>query len=176
MLATANILLFLLVTVLLAAGQTSFWLQLFGSFPPPALWMPVLVYLALYRTAVKSVLLAYLIAIALTPTTTMPESLFMISCALTALGIQKLKNRIYWTTTTYFMMVAGLATAFFHLIYFTSTWVLNIYPITSPNIAGWIVQSFLTPLFAPLFVPIFRWIDLITQHTESAEVAGAYHS
>jgi hypothetical protein len=168
--------LFILSALLLAAGQTSFWLQLFGSFPAPALWMPVLVYLALFRSTITLVVLSHLLSIGLASATTMPEPLLMISCLAVGLSVQTFKTRIYWSATTYFMMISGIATLVFHIFYFISTWLLDSHPITSPSFSAWIIQALLTPLFAPLFFPFFRWIDAITEHTEPPEISGAYHA
>lgn len=170
----SNIALFVALALLLAAGQTSFWLQVFGSFPAPALWMPVLVYLALFRSTMMVVALSHLLAIALASATAMPEALMMISCLAVALSVQVFKARIYWSATTYFMLVCGGATLAFHIFHFTSTWLLGDHPLTSPNLSSWIIQSLLTPLFAPLFFPVFRWIDHITERTEPPEISGAY--
>jgi hypothetical protein len=173
-LLTTNVALFVLMALLLAAGQTSFWLQLFGSFPAPALWMPVLVYLALFRSTMMFIVLSHILAIALAAATTMPEALLMVTCLAVGLSVQVFKTRIYWSATTYFMMISGLATLVFHVAYFIATWLLDPNPITSPSISSWIIQALLTPLFAPMFFPLLRWIDAVTEHTEPPQISGAY--
>ena len=174
LLLLTNVFLFLLATLLLAACQTSFWLQIFGYFPPPALWIPVLVYVALFRSTMTAIVMSHLIAIALATSTAMPEGLMMVTCLAVALSVQVFKTRFYWTATTYFMLVCGLATLVFHIYHFAASWVLDDQPLTSPAISSWIIQSLLTPLFAPLLFPVFRWFDQITQRTEPPEITGAY--
>lgn len=174
LLLVANVALFLLATLLLAAGQTSFWLQIFGYFPPPALWIPALVYIALFRSTMTVVIVSHILAIALATSTAMPEGLMMISCLAVALSVQVFKTRFYWTATTYFMLVCGLATLVFHIYHFAASWVIADHPLTSPAISAWIIQSLLTPLFAPLLFPVFRWFDQITNRTEPPEITGAY--
>lgn len=170
----ANVFLFLAATLLLAAGQTSFWLQVFGYFPPPALWIPALVYIALFRSTLAVVIISHLMAIALATATSMPEGIMMTSCLAVALSVQIFKTRFYWTATTYFMLVSGLATLVFHIYQFIASWVISDHPLTSPALSSWIIQALLTPLFAPLLFPVFRWFDQITHRTEPPEITGAY--
>lgn len=172
LLLLVNVMLFILLALLLAAGQTSLWLQIFGYFPPPALWIPVIVYLALFRSALHLIIVAQLVAIALSSTTAMPEGIMMIACLAVGLSVQVFKARIFWTATTYFMLVCGLATLAFHIFQMLASWVVVDHPLTSPAISDWIIQSLLTPLFAPLVFPIFRWFDHITQRAEPPEVTG----
>ncbi len=170
----ANVILFLLATLLLAAGQTSLWLQIFGYFPPPALWIPGLVYIALFRSTMTVVIVSHLIAIALATSTVMPEGLMMISCLAVALSVQVFKTRFYWTATTYFMLVCGLSTIVFHLYHYAASWVVGDHPLTAPQLTAWTIQALLTPLFAPILFPVFRWFDQITNRTEPPEITGAY--
>ncbi|MDX9731813.1 MAG: hypothetical protein RBT63_08595 [Bdellovibrionales bacterium] len=173
-LLAANIGLFILATLLLASAQTSLWLQIFGYFPPPALWIPGLVYLALFRSTMMIVIVSHLLAIALATATAMPEGLMMISCLAVALSVQVFKTRFYWNATTYVMLVCGLATLVFHIYHFIASWILTDHPLTSPAFSAWIIQALLTPLFAPLLFPIFRWFDQVTHRAEPPEVTGAY--
>lgn len=174
LLLLANIVLFLLATLLLAGAQTSFWLQIFGYFPPPALWIPGLVYIALFRSTMSAVIVSHLIAIAIATSTAMPEGQVMVSCLAVALSVQVFKTRFYWTATTYFMLVCGLATLVFHIYQFIASWVITDHPLTSPSYSAWIIQALLTPLFAPILFPVFRWFDQITHRTEPPEITGAY--
>lgn len=167
-----NVVLFVLAALILAAGQTSLWLQIFGYFPPPALWMPIVVYLALFRSALHLVIVTQAMAIALSSATSMPEGLLMISLLGVALSVQVFKTRFFWTATTYFMLVSGLATLAFHLFHFTASWIFSDNPLTSPALSDWIIQALLTPLFAPLLFPVCRWFDGITQRTEPPEITG----
>lgn len=172
LLKLANVVLFILITLLLAGAQTSFWLQIFGYFPPPALWMPVLVYLALFRGTLETIILSHLVAIAISSATTMPIGFVLVSSLTVALSVQIFKTRIFWMQSTYFMMVSGLSVFVFHLAHFASTWLLGDIPLTSPAIADWIIQALLTPLVAPLLFPLFRWIDSLTQQNDPPEVTG----
>lgn len=167
-----NIALFVVTALILAGVQTSLWLQIFGYFPPPALWMPVLVYLSLFRGTLTTILLSHLLALALASATAMPDGLMMISCLGVALSVQVFKTRIFWIQSTYFMMVCGFSTLLFHILHFVSSWIFSEFPVTSPALADWIIQSLLTPLFAPVFFPLFRWFDAVTDREEPPEVTG----
>jgi len=171
-LLVGNVILFLFAALVLVATQTSLWLQIFGYAPPPALWIPALVYIALFRSTLMLIIVSHLMAIALSSATAMPEGLLMVSCLSVALGIQFFKARFFWTATTYFMLVSGIAVLLFHCVHFLASWVVGDHPVTSPEISDWIIQALLTPLFAPALFPVFRWFDSITQQSESAEIAG----
>lgn len=172
LLKLTNIALFILMTLLLAGAQTSFWLQIFGYFPPPALWMPVLVYLALFRGTLATIILSHLVALSISSATAMPLGLVMIACLAVALSIQVFKTRIFWMQSTYFMMVSGLSVFVFHMTHFASSWALSDTPLTTPAIGDWIIQALLTPLVAPLLFPLFRWVDALTQQDDPPEVTG----
>ena len=68
-----NVLLFLLMTMILATFQTSLWFQVVGYFPGPALWIPCLIYVSLYRSTLETVIFAYLTAFVLATMSAMPE-------------------------------------------------------------------------------------------------------
>ncbi len=172
LLGLTNVLLFVLLTLLLSGAQTALWLQIFGYFAPPALWIPVLAYLALFRGTLPTIILSHLVAISISSATAMPLGMVMISCLAVSLSVQVFKTRIFWMQSTYFMMVSGLSVLIFHITHFAASWVLGDAPLTSPAIGDWTIQALLTPLVAPLLFPLFRWIDALTQHDDPPEVTG----
>lgn len=157
----ANVLLFLLATLLLATLQTSLWFQIFGYFPSPALWIPCLIYVALYRSTLEVIIYSYLTAFVLASMTAMPEGVLMVSCLAVALTAQVFKRRIYWESASYILMVCGLGALFFQLYHFIASWVLGD-PITSPSVIDWTIEALLTPLAAPILFPVFRWFDRVS--------------
>jgi len=160
-----NVLLFLLATLLLATVQTSLWFQIFGYFPSPALWIPVLIYVALNRSTLETIIYSYLTAFVLASMTAMPEGVLMISCLGVALTAQVFKKRIYWVSASYIMMVSGLGALFFQLYHWGAAYVFGD-PLSSPAIIDWLIEALLTPLAAPVLFPVFRWFDRITDRVE----------
>jgi cell shape-determining protein MreD len=168
-LRVANLGLFVGTAMILAAIQTSLWFQVFGYFPSPAFWIPCLVYIALFRSTIEAIVFAYVCGLALSAMTIMPEGVMMVVCLALILSCQVFKNRFYWTTASYLMMVTGIAALGFHIFYLFSSYLIGDTPITSPNISSWLIEALLTPLFAPPLYPLFQWFDRITQRELTTE-------
>ncbi len=162
-----NVLLFLMATLLLATLQTSLWFQIFGYFPSPALWIPCLIYVALYRSTLEVIIYSYLTAFVLASMTAMPEGVLMVSCLAVALTARLFKERIYWVSASYVMMVCGLGALFFQIFHWAATYVLGD-PITGPAVIDWFIEALLTPLAAPVLFPVFRWFDRLTDRGDLA--------
>lgn len=168
----ANVGLFALAALLFGTVQTSLWFQIFGYFPGPALWLPCLIYVALFRSTLETVLFAYIIGFTLATLTAMPEGILMIVCVILALSAQLFKQRIYWSGSSYFMMTCGFAALLFHLAHWGVSFIVGDHPMTSPAVSDWLIEALLTPLIAPLMYPIFRWFDRITQREQSSEISA----
>jgi cell shape-determining protein MreD len=145
------------------------WFQIFGYFPGPALWLPCLVHVALYRTALETVIYSYLTALVLASLTVLPEENLMIVCLALSLSVQAFKRRFYWSSSSYLMLVCGLSSLAFHVYHFTLTFFVGTASISNPRISDWLIEALLTPLIAPLLMPIFRWFDKITNREQSIE-------
>jgi cell shape-determining protein MreD len=172
LLFASNIGLFALAVLVLGTLQTSLWFQIFGYFPSPALWLPVLIYVSLHRSTLEAVIFAYLTAFILSTMTAMPEGVLMVVCLALAVSIQLFKERIYWSTAGYFMMTAGLASLMFHVFHWSLSYLLGDQPLSSPQVMDWLIEALLTPLVAPLFPPIFRWFDQITGRETAPEASA----
>jgi len=167
-----NILLFVAAALVLASLQTSLWFQIFGYFPGPALWIPCLVYIALFRSTLEGVVFSYALGLALSAMTAMPDGLLMAVCLAVVLSTQVLKNRIYWTSSSYLMMVSGFAAILFHLYHWVASYILGDHPLTSPNIMDWLIEALLTPLAAPPLFPVFQWFDKLTNREPPTEASA----
>jgi hypothetical protein len=166
-----NILLLVIAAVVLASMQSSLWFQVFGYFPGPALWIPCLVYVALYRSTLEAVIFAYLLGFALSTMTAMPEGVMMIVCLALVLSAQVFKQRIFWPGSSYIMMVCGLAALMFNIFHWVTTFVLES-QTTTPAVMDWLIEALLTPIAAPPLFPVFRWFDRITQRDSGTDVSA----
>jgi cell shape-determining protein MreD len=172
LLRLANVSLFAFAILVLGTLQTSLWFQIFGYFPGPAFWLPCLIYIALFRSTLETVIFAYITGFILSTMTAMPEGVLMIVCVSVAVSAQLLKQRIYWSATSYVMMTCGLAALLFHLVHWCISYLVGSQPITSPEISDWLIEALLTPLVAPALFPMFRWFDRITQRDQSSEISA----
>lgn len=168
----ANVALFLGATLLLGTLQTSLWFQIFGYFPGPALWIPCLVYIALYRSTLETIIYAYLTAFVLATLTAMPEGTLMVTCLALALTAQVFKQRIYWASASYAMLICGLSALMFQIYHWGATFVIGDQPLTSPAVIDWLIEALLTPLAAPILFPVFRWFDHLTGRDPEADVTA----
>lgn len=167
-----NVALFLIATLLLGTFQTSLWFQVFGYFPGPALWVTCLIYVALYRSTLETVIFAYVTAFVLATMTAMPEGLLMVTCLALALSAQVFKQRIYWQGASYSMLICGLGAFFFHIYHWTASFVIGDLPLSKPQVIDWIIEALLTPLAAPILFPVFHWLDKMTNREQAPEASA----
>ncbi len=165
-----NILLFAIAGLILGSMQTSLWFQIFGNIPAPAFWIPILVYLFLFRRVNEAVPMMYFLCIILSTMTTISEGLFMLLCLALGLTVRIVKQRVYWPGHTYFMMVCGCAALLFHLYHMVGSMILEQTTISRPEILSWIIEALLTPLISPLLYIVFLWFDFWTEREQPAEV------
>ncbi len=160
-----NIGIFALVLLLLTSAQTSFWMQIFGHFPAPLLWLPIIAYVAINRSPLETIIVTQFFSLIMAPATVMPEGLLMICNLGVALSVQLFKTRIYWNSATYIMMVSGGSVLLFHLFHLVGSFLVrmpNYQPLTQPSVSDWIVQAMLTPLAAPPIMWLLHFIDRLT--------------
>lgn len=167
-----NHLLFVLATLILASLQTSLWFQIFGYFPGPALWIPSLIYIALFRSTTEAIIFSYVASVALSTMTAIPEGMLMSICLGLVLTAQLFKQRIYWSGLSYVMMTCGLASLIFHVYHWAATFIIGDTPMTSPQIMDWLIEALLTPLAAPLLFHVFAWFDQLTHRDPPSEVSA----
>ena len=154
-----NIFVFLLFALVAASLQTSLWFQIAGYFPAPALWIPVLVYVSMHRNAVEMLITIILIAAVLATMTTMSDGVLLMSCIILGVSARIFKERIYWSTYTYSMLICGLSAFFFHFVKWIAAIFLEEKHFFSPHVLDWIIEAMLTALIAPAFFKVFGWID-----------------
>jgi hypothetical protein len=93
-------------------------------------------------------------------------------CLALVLTAQVFKQRIFWSGSSYLMMVCGLAALMFHLYHWAATWLVGDYPMTSPQVMDWLIEALLTPLAAPPLFPVFVWIDKLTNREPPTEASA----
>ncbi|HRK06632.1 MAG TPA: hypothetical protein PLZ57_02590 [Pseudobdellovibrionaceae bacterium] len=167
-----NIAIFALVLLLLTSAQTSLWMQIFGYFPAPLLWLPIIAYVAINRTPLETIIITQIFSLIMAPATVMPEGLLMICNLGVALSVQVFKTRIYWNAATYIMMVSGGSVVLFHLLHMLGSFMVRMpdyQPLTSPSLSDWIVQAMLTPLAAPPIIWLLSFIDRLTGREMAVE-------
>lgn len=157
---------------LLAAFQASLWMQVLGNFPPPFFWLVVLTFVILHRHVGEGVLMVYLFSLSLCAYTALPFEQFLMSNMIGLVLILLIKNRIYWSSPNYFMLMTAAAAAFHFTSIFALSQFLDRNPLRSPELFNWTISSLMTILVS---IPIYRflkWWDRLTDRDELAESTG----
>ncbi len=163
--------LFLAALILLSTMQTSFWLQVFGYWPAPNMWIPVLVYFALYNQIIPLFWFIYLCFWVLSTLTLIPDGILILLIMSIGLFTRFFKRRIYWSGSTYFMLACSGASLLFNALHCILSLSFEADPMRSPQIATWLGQALLTTIPAFILFPIFQWFDKLTQR-ESTEASA----
>ncbi len=158
----SNDLSFLFSTSIMAGIGCSLWMQLFGDFPSPSLWITTLVFWSLYRRLEEGAVMVYLLTILLSTYTAIQWPLLLL-CNMTVFAVLSfIRQRIYTSGSLYFMLLCGGASFCFYLVHFVFSWVYDSNPITSPAWFYWLLEPLWTMLASfPLFI-LFRWFDKVT--------------
>jgi len=157
-----NIVAFTFMVLFLATVQSSLWFQIFGYFPSPAFWIPALIYVAIFRTTLEAVILSFLFALAISTMSSMPDGILVTTTMLLALSARTFRQRIYWNSNSYIMMICGVGALLFHLYFFIASMFFSEISMHSPQVLDWLLEALLTPAVAPALFKLFKWIDVLT--------------
>lgn len=167
----SNIFLFLLLALVCASFQSSLWFQMMGYFPGPSLWVSILVYISIHRKLVESLLVLILLSFIISPFTSMADGILLMSIFILGLSAKVFKQRIYWLSATYVMLICGSSVIAFHMI----KWILGIYIEEKhfywPYFSDWIIEAILTALLSPPLFKLLEYIDRMLNR-ETMDQAG----
>ena len=161
-LVISNYIVFILICFLLTGIQTSLWLQLFGYFPGPILWIPVLNYWAFNRSPMEAIIMSYLIVFILSTMTGMPLGIIFISVLACYGIIFLLKDRVLWSGPSHFTLSTAITGYSLPIIILVTSWSLENQPVTDFQFFNWILSPLLTALFSLFLYPVFIIFDRLT--------------
>ncbi|MGE0762027.1 MAG: hypothetical protein AB7N80_01990 [Bdellovibrionales bacterium] len=164
-----NYMLFTIVAILLAALQSSLWLQLFGWFPAPQIWLAVLTFWVLYRELWEGVLMMYILATVVSAFTALPFAHLLVINLLTCLSLAFAKRRIYWAGSTFFMLANGAAVLCLFVFTMLVSWRYDRNPIRDLSFFSWLISVLLTMLVSLPLHSIFSWFDRLTSKEHPTE-------
>jgi hypothetical protein len=162
-LLASNYFIFVIITTALASVQSSLWLQVFGYFPAPYLWLTVLNYWVMFRRPVKAVIMTYFVVYVLIAMTGMPLNMIFAVLITNFFIINFLKDRVLWSGPTHFMLACGTSALLLPVNILAFSMMLEANPIADFYFFDWILRSLLTALFSLPFFHIFSLIDKFTQ-------------
>ena len=149
-------LLFVLLTTLI---QNSLLPSIFGISTPIYLWIPYLIYWALYRKTGETVFMIYFITFNVASTSPLLVSYILIFNALIFLTLLFLKQ-IYYTSWTFFSIACFLTLILFPI----SLWILSQFMdgIAYFQFIPWIKGVIATWILSFPLLLFFQWIDHLT--------------
>lgn len=161
-LVVSNYIVFLLLCFLLTGIQASLWLQLFGYFPGPILWIPILNYWAFHRRPIEAVIMAYFIVYILSTMTGMPLSIIFVSVLACYLLIFLLKDRVLWSGPSHFTLSTAISAYTLPFVILVTSWAFEDQPIVDFQFFNWILSPLITALISLFLYPVFIILDRLT--------------
>ena len=135
----------------------------------PRMYIPLIVYLGLFRNPLEGILTIYAILISLSPTTSVALGQLLLNGLLIFLLLQAIKSRVFSPGPIYFATLTSVSS-------FINSFLWWFYDMTSsqvsvyfPAIHIWLLQSALSLLIAPLLFSLFGKLDLLTKKTPLME-------
>lgn len=161
---------FLVLSVGLISAQSSFWMQVFGNFPPPNLWILIICYWALYRSIWEAISLTYILTLLVAAMSAANFGILVATHLMILYMTHSFRSRFFWKSSTYFMLVTGTASLLFPILYFLLCSAFEAPGLTQFAFFEYILRSLLTALLATPFFAVFDWVDRMTQKELPAEV------
>ncbi|MCB0341924.1 MAG: hypothetical protein KDD59_06735 [Bdellovibrionales bacterium] len=163
---------FWICAIALTAFQSALWLQLFGYTSSPYAWITVLAFWSIYRSAVEGLAMAYLLTLTVAPFTAMSLDLILFSHVFLFFCSYMLRQRIYWTGATYFMLVCGFMAMLLPFAHLVGSWVLDDAESANFLFFEWIMRTLLTTLMGLPVYSLFVWLDRFTKKPLPQEARG----
>lgn len=164
-----NYLAFLIAFIFLGAFQTSLWMQLFGWFPAPYLWLTLLVFWVLNRDLWETIVMTYIIAAGAQGFTVIPFAHMLAICLLTVTAILVVKRRVYWEGSTFFMLASGAAVISFLIFSLLISWRYDQNHIQDITAFDWIITPLLTMFFSLPLHRLYMLLDRVTDKDRPTE-------
>jgi hypothetical protein len=164
-----SLLLFMAFTVILNGLQCGFWYLIFGSFPPPLLWLVALVYVSVTRTLWEATLMTYILTFVNSAFTAFPfEALLVYSLALMFM-LMLIRERVFWGGATFFMLMVGVASLTAPILFWIASRWFDKNPVFIPQIFDWLISGLLTMLFSLPAYRMFQFLDVVASQDAGTE-------
>lgn len=122
-----------LVFLFACALQTTVWPDWLGTFPPPPLWLLIILFLSLYRPEMGTILFLYFLGLLASSFTAMPLKMMLFSILILHIAVAVARERIFWSGVGYFVLAATSGVTVFHITY------LILSRLLEPEPAAWLV-------------------------------------
>ncbi len=149
----------ILLVILVACVETSFWYWLFAPVPSPMLWLSVVVAVMLYRTRIEGLIIIYVPSLFYFALSAEPLGFILFGLTAVYIFIKLLKDRIFIPSKMYFATVYAASILIFQIFVFLISILTEIKPHASPQVWKWIAQAFLAFIISPIFYPILEKLN-----------------
>lgn len=165
------LLLFLcLLTIVFGGFQTSAWYLLFGNFPPPQLWLVLLVYVAITKPLGPALILTYALSLCNSAFTALPFGVLLLLSLLTVIALIYIRTQFYWGGPAYFVVIVGATSFIWPVAMWIASRVYDANPITIPAIWDWLISTLMTALVSPPLYATLEWVERRWGEDRSGEI------
>ncbi|MCH2534777.1 MAG: hypothetical protein MK008_10085 [Bdellovibrionales bacterium] len=154
-----NFAFFLSTLLILTTLETSLWMQVFGTFPSPSFWIPVLVYWSIYRSHKQGLFMAYLMAFIISPLTALPLGMFLLTNLVLFEIAFFVRSRFYQPGVIYFTLVCGLITFSLPIVLLLLSWLIENKPLKDLQVFALFMKPLLTMLVCIPLSYLFMYFD-----------------
>lgn len=156
-----NSILYVFILILFIGMQTTLWYNWMGATPAPQLWLNLILFLILYRSALGAIFLSYLLGFIIAVYSAIPLStIWPILFLLVTIG-SFLRRRFFWPSTRYFILASALLCLGYQIIFYIVSHMFEHNP-TSVAFFARFTEIFLTAIVAAPQYWFFKWVDRMT--------------
>ncbi|MDE0119993.1 MAG: hypothetical protein OXM55_08320 [Bdellovibrionales bacterium] len=152
-----NYILMIIFILFIAVIQNSLWPSVFGTHIPTYLWIPCLIYWALYRKTGETVFMLYFITLNTTATSPLLTGYLLIFHSL-ALIVLFLFKRIYYTSWVFFSTACAFSVLFFPIPLWFLSRIIN-GTMYLHGFLPWIGGCIITWILSFPILGLLKWID-----------------
>lgn len=159
----------LLLIVLIATLETSFWQRVLSPIPNPQLWLSVVVFVFLYRSPAESMIIVYLPSLFIYLLTTQSLGYVILAQTLLYFLVLAVRTRIFVPGQFYFSVLYSTSVLAFHLFLYLLNWIFEAKTLSFWQVVSWIVQSILAFVISPF---LYSFIKRFTPIEEAIDTGG----
>lgn len=147
-----------IVVLLLCGIQTTIWPALFGHIQSPQLWLPWVIFLALYRPHFEALFVSYIFGMIMLGFTSLGLKIIW-PAMLILVGVTSFtKNKLFWPGLRYFTIATALSCLLWNVTIFVMSAILEnpsapLVPIERT------LEFLLTVLASPFVYGLMMWLE-----------------
>ncbi len=154
-----NSLVFILLSVLIAGFQTSFWPSILRVLSGANLWLFLTVYICIYRNFDQGLIFVYLNTMAVHAFTSLPIGILLSLQIIVLIMCNFLRSRIFWNTASYYLIISIASIVLMEVSFMLLSYFFENSPAQSFAWKETLITIVLTPALGFLFYSLGRFVD-----------------